>query len=133
MAFFQAKIGRDSLRKREKKKLWFRSVPTRPKLKNSKKIAKKFKKLKNFMMASFQSFYGYCGCFRDVLVIFQGFGIIWIFVVHFSHFGSYKEVLEDVQVYSYWQNKFFLTKKIPQKSLEWLYFQNHQNTSKTAK
>ena len=40
MAFSQAKMGRDSLRKR-KKKLSFRSVTTRPGIKNSKKITKK--------------------------------------------------------------------------------------------
>ena len=38
-----------------KQKLSFRSVPTRCVIENSKKIAKKFKKLKNTIMASFQA------------------------------------------------------------------------------
>ena len=42
------------MRKR-KKKLYFRSVRTRPGIENSKKIAKQFKKLKNTIMASFQA------------------------------------------------------------------------------
>ena len=41
-------------REREKKKLSFPSVPTRREIENSKKIAKKLKKLKNTIMASFQ-------------------------------------------------------------------------------
>ena len=40
-ASFQAKTGWERPRKR-KKKLSFRSIPTRPVIKNSKKIAKKF-------------------------------------------------------------------------------------------
>ena len=54
MSSFQAKTGWERLRKR-KKKLSFRSVPTRPGIENSKKISKKFKKLKNIIMASFQA------------------------------------------------------------------------------
>ena len=45
MAFSQAKMGRDSLRKR-KKKLSFRSVTTRPRIENSKKTSKKILKIK---------------------------------------------------------------------------------------
>ena len=41
--------------KEEKKKLSFRSVTTRPRIENSKKIAKKFNKLKNTIMASFEA------------------------------------------------------------------------------
>ena len=41
-ASFQAKTGWERPRKRKKKKLSFRSIPTRPVIKNSKKIAKKF-------------------------------------------------------------------------------------------
>ena len=52
---FQVKTSWERLRKSEKKKLSFRSVPTRPVTKNSKKIAKKIKKLKNTIMASFQT------------------------------------------------------------------------------
>ena len=40
-----------------KKKLSFRSIPTRSVIENSKKIAKKFKKLKDTIMASFQAFW----------------------------------------------------------------------------
>ena len=40
--------------KRENKKLSFRSVPTRRAIEISTKIAKKFKKLKNTIMDSFQ-------------------------------------------------------------------------------
>ena len=54
MPFFQAKMGWERLRKR-KKKLSFRSIPTHPRIENSKKIAKKFKKLKNIIMTSFQA------------------------------------------------------------------------------
>ena len=38
-----------------KKKFSFRSIPTRPRIRNSKKIAKKFKKSKNIIVASFQA------------------------------------------------------------------------------
>ena len=39
--------------KERRKKISFRLVPIRPVIENSKKIAKKFKKLKNINMASF--------------------------------------------------------------------------------
>ena len=39
----------------KKKKLSFRSIPTRREIENSKKILKKLKKLKNTIMASFQA------------------------------------------------------------------------------
>ena len=51
MPLFQAKIGWKMPRKREYKN--YRSVPTRCEIENSKKIAKKFKKLKNTIMATF--------------------------------------------------------------------------------
>ena len=54
-ATFQAKIGWKRPRRRENKKLSFRSIPTRRVIENSKKIANKFKKLKNTIMASFQA------------------------------------------------------------------------------
>ena len=53
MALFQAKIDWKMPRKREYKN--YRSVPTRREIENSKKIAKKFKKLINTIMASFQA------------------------------------------------------------------------------
>ena len=56
MSSFQAKIGWKRQRKREKKKLSFRFVPTRPVIKNSKKIAKKFK---NTTTASFHTKIGW--------------------------------------------------------------------------
>ena len=59
MDSFQAKIGWQRLRRSEKKKLSFRFVLTRRVIKNSKKIAKKFKKLKNSIMASFQAKIGW--------------------------------------------------------------------------
>ena len=46
VASFQAKIGRKWPRKRQKYKLSFRFVPTQCVIKNSKKIAKKFKNYK---------------------------------------------------------------------------------------
>ena len=49
MALFQANVGRKRLRKRKSKN--YSSVPTRRVIENSKKIAKKFKKLKNTFMA----------------------------------------------------------------------------------
>ena len=53
---FQAKIGWKKMRQREIKiNVPFRSVPIRCVIENSKQIAKKFKKLKNTMMASFQA------------------------------------------------------------------------------
>ena len=55
MTSFQVKIGWKMMRKRENEKLSFRFVPTRRVIENSKKIAKKFKKLKNTIMASFQA------------------------------------------------------------------------------
>ena len=57
MAPFQAKVGCKTQRKRENKNCHsvpFRSVPTLRVIENSNKIAKKFKKLKNTIMASFQ-------------------------------------------------------------------------------
>ena len=59
MASFLAKICEERLRKREYRKKSFRWVPTWPGIKNSKKIAKKFKKLKNTIMASFQAKIGW--------------------------------------------------------------------------
>ena len=52
MASFQAKIGWARQIKRENKNC--RSVPTRRVIENSKKIAKKYKKLKSPVMAYFQ-------------------------------------------------------------------------------
>ena len=43
--------------KERKQKLSFHSIPTRRVIENSKKIAKKFKKLKDTIMASFQVFW----------------------------------------------------------------------------
>ena len=48
MAPFQAKIGWKRPRKRQKYKLSFRFVPTQRVIENSKKIAKKFKKLQKY-------------------------------------------------------------------------------------
>ena len=53
MASFQGKIGCKMPRKRENKN--YCSVPTRHVIENSKKMAKKFKKLKNTIMSSVQS------------------------------------------------------------------------------
>ena len=56
MNSFQAKIGWKRMRKREIKIIIpFRSVPTRCVIENSKKITKKFKKLKNTIKNSFQA------------------------------------------------------------------------------
>ena len=56
MNSFQAKIGRKKMRKGEIKVIVpFRSVPALCVIENSKQIAKKFKKLKNIIMASFQA------------------------------------------------------------------------------
>ena len=55
MTSFQVKIGWKMMRKRENEKLSFRFVRTRRVTENSKKIAKKLKKLKNTIMASFQA------------------------------------------------------------------------------
>ena len=54
---FQAKIGQERLRKNEKKKKKksFLCIPTRLVIENSKKIAKKFKKLENTIIASFRT------------------------------------------------------------------------------
>ena len=57
MPLFQAKIGWKMPRMREYKN--YRSVPTRREIENSKKIAKKFKKLKNTIMTSFQAKIGW--------------------------------------------------------------------------
>ena len=59
MASLQAKIGWERPRKRKKLKLSVRSFPTRRVTENSKKIVKKFKKLKNTIMASFQAKIGW--------------------------------------------------------------------------
>ena len=59
MNSFQAKIGWKRMEKRENKKLSFRFVSTRWVIENFKKIAKKFKKLKNTIMTSFQAKIGW--------------------------------------------------------------------------
>ena len=59
MNSFQAKIGWKRMGKRENKKLSFRFVPTRCVIENSKKITKKFEKLKNTIMNSFQAKIGW--------------------------------------------------------------------------
>ena len=48
------KRAKNALKERKKKKS-FRWVPTRPRIENFKKIAKKFKKLENNIVASFQA------------------------------------------------------------------------------
>ena len=53
MAVFQDKVGRKTPGKKEKRS--YRSVPTRRVIENSKKIAKKFKKLDNTTMGPFQA------------------------------------------------------------------------------
>ena len=59
MNSFQAKIGRKNMRKGEIKVIVpFRFVPARCIIENSKQIAKKFKKLKNTVVASFQRIIG---------------------------------------------------------------------------
>ena len=55
MASFQAKNRLEKAGKERKQKLSFRSVPTQSVIENSKKIAKKFKKLKHTFMASLQA------------------------------------------------------------------------------
>ena len=55
MASFHAKTGQKRPRKKEKKNLSFHSIPTHLGIENYKKIAKKFNKLKNINMASFQA------------------------------------------------------------------------------
>ena len=56
MNSFQAKVSWKNIRKREIKFIVpFRSVPTRCVIENSKQIAKKFKKLQNTVLASFQA------------------------------------------------------------------------------
>ena len=62
MPLFQAKIGWKMLRNREYKN--YCSVPTRREIENSKKIAKKFKNLKNTIMASLQAKIGW-KCMRN--------------------------------------------------------------------
>ena len=62
MATFKAKIGWKRMLKRENKNyrfVSFRTIPTRRVLENSKKITKKFKKLKNIIMDSFQAIIGW--------------------------------------------------------------------------
>ena len=55
MNSFEDKIGWKRSRTRETKKFLFRSVPTTSVIQNFKKIAKKFRKFKNTIMASFQA------------------------------------------------------------------------------
>ena len=50
MASFEPEIGWKRSRKRENKKLSFHFVPTQSVIENSKKIAKKFNKLKDTVM-----------------------------------------------------------------------------------
>ena len=53
--FISCKNRLEKAKKVKKYKLSFRSIPTRPVIENSKKIGKKFKKLKNTIMAPFQA------------------------------------------------------------------------------
>ena len=56
MNSFEGKIGWKTMRKRKIKIIVaFRSVPTRCVIENSEQIAKKFKKLKNTIVAPFQA------------------------------------------------------------------------------
>ena len=57
MDSYQAKIGCKWMRKSENKN--YRSVPTRREIEIFKRIAKKFRKLKNTIMGSFQSKIGW--------------------------------------------------------------------------
>ena len=59
MATFQAKILLEKAEKEKKWNLSFRFVPTRPEIENSKKVVKKFKKLKNTITASFHAKIGW--------------------------------------------------------------------------
>ena len=59
MNSFQAEIGWKKMEKRENKKLSFRFVSTRCVIENFKKIAKRFKKLKNTIMTSFHAKIGW--------------------------------------------------------------------------
>ena len=59
MASLQAKIGWKRPRRRKNKNCRFVFVPTRRVIENSKKIAKKFKKLKNTIMDSFHDKIGW--------------------------------------------------------------------------
>ena len=59
MNSFQAKIGWKRMGKRENRKLSLRFVSTRCVIENFKKIAKKFKKLKNTIIDSIQAKIGW--------------------------------------------------------------------------
>ena len=74
MNSFQAKIGWKKMRKREIKIIVpFRSLPTRCVIENSKQVAKKFKKLKNTIVASFQAKIGRKGRDREKIKIILPF------------------------------------------------------------
>ena len=57
--FIRSKKGTGQAKSDTKKKLSFRSIPTRPEIGNSKTIAKKCKKLRNNIVASFQAKIGW--------------------------------------------------------------------------
>ena len=59
LLFEEKQIGKGREKEKIKIIVPFRSVPTRHEIENSKKMAKKFKKLKNTNMASFQSNIGW--------------------------------------------------------------------------
>ena len=59
----------ENAEKEKKQKLSVRSVPTRRVIENSKKIAKKFKNLKNTIMVSFQAKVSVKGCEREKIKI----------------------------------------------------------------
>ena len=73
MKSFQAKVGWKRMGKRENKNLSFRFVPTRFVIENSKKIRKKFKKLKNTIMYSFQAKRGWKNMRKIETKIFVSF------------------------------------------------------------
>ena len=73
MKSFQAKVGWKMMGKRENKKLSFRFVLNRRVIENSKKIRKKFKKLKNTIIDSFQAKIGWKSMRKIEIKVFVSF------------------------------------------------------------
>ena len=92
MASFRAKTGCDKLRVIQKKKLSFRSIPTRHGRGNSKKIPKICKKLRNIIVASFQS---KTGC--DGLRVIQKKNLLFRFIPTRSRIGNCQKIAKKMQ------------------------------------
>ena len=109
MKSFQAKIGWKRMGKRENKKLSFRFIPTRCVIKNSKKITKKFKKLKKTIMNTFKDKIGWKRMRKREIKNFVPFRS---YPTHDLKFQKNSKKIEKIKRYHYGFISSFLVGKI---------------------